>query len=66
MLSAYVTINLIGGPRFKLVVSLVYDTSMNFEWPKAAALAFILLALGLAGAAAIFLLLRPYRAQGKP
>jgi putative spermidine/putrescine transport system permease protein len=65
MLSAYVTINLIGGPRFKLLVSLVYDTAMTFEWPKAAALAFVLLALGLAGAAAIFAVLRPYRSQGR-
>jgi ABC-type spermidine/putrescine transport system permease subunit I len=38
---------------------------MTFEWPKAAALAFVLLALGLAGAAAIFAVLRPYRSQGR-
>lgn len=65
MLSAYVTITLVGGPRFKLLVSLVYDSAMNFEWPRAAALAFVLLAVGLFGASLLFALLRPDRVQGR-
>ena len=44
-LSAYVTITLLGGPRSKLLVSLVYDSVVAFQWPQAAALAFVLLAM---------------------
>ena len=47
-LSAYVTITLLGGPRSKLLVSMVYDSVVGFQWPRAAALAFILLAMALA------------------
>lgn len=65
MLSAYVTIALLGGPRYKLLVSLIYDSVVAFQWPKAAALAFILLALALAGALLIQLVLRPQRVRGK-
>lgn len=63
-LSAYVTISLIGGARNKLLVSMVYDSAMAFQWPRAAALAFVLLAVGLVGAGAIFAILRPNRARG--
>jgi ABC-type spermidine/putrescine transport system permease subunit I len=45
-LSAYVTITLLGGPRMKLLVSLVFDQVGAFRWPLAAALAFVLLGLG--------------------
>ena len=58
-LSAYITISLLGGPRFKLLVSLVFDTMQNFQWAKAGALAFILLALALVAATSLILLLRP-------
>ena len=63
-LSAYVTITLLGGPRSKLLVSMIYDGVTAFQWPHAAALAFILLALALALTAAILALLRPGRVQG--
>ncbi len=63
-LSAYVTITLLGGPRSKLLVSLVYDSVTAFEWPRAAALAFVLLAVALIVAAAILAVLRPRRVQG--
>jgi len=32
-LSAYVTITLLGGPRMKLLVSLVFDSVSGFRWP---------------------------------
>lgn len=64
-LSAYVTITLLGGPRMKLLVSLVFDSVAAFRWPLAAALSFVLLALALLVAAAILALLRPGRIQGK-
>jgi len=63
-LSAYVTITLLGGPRSKLLVSMVYDGVTAFQWPHAAALAFILLALALVLTALILALLRPGRVQG--
>ncbi|HXR56560.1 MAG TPA: ABC transporter permease [Casimicrobiaceae bacterium] len=63
-LSAYVTITLLGGPRSKLLVSLVYDSVTAFQWPRAAALAFVLLALALAFTGLILALLRPGRVQG--
>ena len=63
-LSAYVTITLLGGPRSKLLVSMIYDGVTAFQWPHAAALAFILLALALALTALILTLLRPGRVQG--
>lgn len=65
-LSAYVTITLLGGPRSKLLVSLVYDSVVSFSWPQAAALAFTLLALALATSALIMALLRPGRVTGGP
>lgn len=65
MLSAYVTIALLGGPRYKLLVSMIYDSVVAFQWPKAAAIAFILLAIALAGALIIQLVLRPQRVRGK-
>jgi putative spermidine/putrescine transport system permease protein len=64
-LSAYVTITLLGGPRMKLLVSLVFDSVGAFRWPLAAALAFVLLAVALAVGGLILLLLRPQRVQGK-
>ena len=63
-LSAYVTITLLGGPRSKLLVSMIYDAVTAFQWSHAAALAFILLALALAATALILALLRPGRVQG--
>jgi putative spermidine/putrescine transport system permease protein len=63
-LSAYVTITLLGGPRSKLLVSMIYDGVTAFQWPHAAALAFILLALALVLTALILALLRPGRVQG--
>jgi putative spermidine/putrescine transport system permease protein len=63
-LSAYVTITLLGGPRSKLLVSMIYDGVTAFQWPHAAALAFILLALALALTALILAVLRPRRVQG--
>jgi putative spermidine/putrescine transport system permease protein len=64
MLSAYVTIALLGGPRFKLLVSLVFDSAATFRWPRAAALSFVLLAIALAIAALIQLIMRPQKVQG--
>jgi len=63
-LSAYVTITLVGGPRSKLLVSLIYDSVTAFQWPRAAALAFVLLGLALAFTALMLALLRPGRVQG--
>lgn len=63
-LSAYVTITLLGGPRSKLLVSLIYDNVTAFQWPRAAALAFVLLALALVFTGLILALLRPGRVQG--
>ena len=65
MLSAYVTVALFGGSRYKLLVSLIYDSVVAFQWPKAAAIAFILLAIAIAGAVLIQLVLRPQRVRGK-
>ncbi|MEX6508646.1 ABC transporter permease [Jiella sp. M17.18] len=64
-LSAYVTITLLGGPRFKLLVSLVYDSVTTLQWPKAASLSFVLLAFALIVGALIQAGLRPQRVQGK-
>lgn len=64
MLSAYVTIALLGGPRFKLLVSLVYDSVTAFNWPRAAAFSFILLVLALILSALIQLVIRPNRVKG--
>lgn len=63
-LSAYVTITLLGGPRSKVLVSLVYDSVTAFEWPRAAALAFVLLVLALIVTGLILAALRPRRVQG--
>jgi putative spermidine/putrescine transport system permease protein len=63
-LSAYVTITLLGGPRSKLLVSMIYDSVVSFQWPRAAALAFILLAMALALTGVIMTVLRPARVQG--
>jgi putative spermidine/putrescine transport system permease protein len=63
-LSAYVTITLLGGPRSKLLVSLIYDSVTAFQWPRAAALAVVLLALALAFTGLLLALLRPARVQG--
>jgi len=63
-LSAYVTITLLGGPRSKLLVSMVYDSVTAFEWPRAAALAFVLLAIALVVTGLILGVLRPRRVQG--
>jgi putative spermidine/putrescine transport system permease protein len=62
-LSAYVTIALLGGPRSKLLVSLVYDNVVAFQWPLAAAISFVLLGIALAVTALILGVLRPGRAQ---
>ena len=62
-LSAYVTIALLGGPRFKLLVSLVFDSASIAMWPRAAALSFVLLALALVIAVAVQGLFRISRAQ---
>lgn len=64
-LSAYVTVALLGGPRSKLLVSLVYDAVVVFQWPRAASLAFVLLALALAATAVILAIVRPQRVQGR-
>jgi len=63
-LSAYVTITLLGGPRSKLLVSMIYDSVVSFQWPRAAALAFILLAIALLLTGIIMAVLRPARVQG--
>ncbi len=64
-LSAYVTIALLGGPRYKLLVSFVFDSVSSFRWPRAAAFAFTLLLLALIISAAIQLIVRPGRVQGR-
>lgn len=64
-LSAYVAIVLLGGPRMKLLVSLVFDNAGVFRWPLAAAISFVLLAIALGASAVIMLLLRPQRVQGR-
>jgi ABC-type spermidine/putrescine transport system permease subunit I len=64
-LSAYVTIALLGGPRYKLLVSLVFDNVTTFRWPRAAALSFALLLIALIIAVAIQIAIRPQRVQGK-
>lgn len=64
-LSAYVSISLLGGPRYKLLVSMVFDSVTTFRWPRAAALSFILLLIALIVAVAIQLIIRPQRVQGK-
>ncbi len=63
-LSAYVTISLLGGPRFKMLVSLVFDSVVTFQWPRAAALSFVLLLLALIGGAVILAITRPRRMRG--
>jgi putative spermidine/putrescine transport system permease protein len=63
-LSAYVTVTLLGGPQSKMLVSLVYDGVVAFQWPRAAALAFVLLTLALAVAGLIQAVLRPQRVGG--
>lgn len=63
-LSAYVTITVLGGPRSKLLVSLIYDSVVAFQWPRAAALAFILLTVALILTGVILAVLRPARVQG--
>ena len=65
MLSAYVTIALLGGPRFKLLVSMVYDSVVAFQWPRAAALSFILLVIALIFAALVQAVLKPHKVQGR-
>jgi len=64
-LSAYVTIALLGGPRFSLLVSMVYRSAMAFQWTFSAALAFVLLGVALGVGALIMLVLRPGRVQGR-
>src|SRR5713101_1387211 len=64
-LSAYVTVTLLGGPQSKMLVSLVYDGVVAFQWPRAAALAFVLLALALIVAGLIQAVLRPQRVGGR-
>jgi ABC-type spermidine/putrescine transport system permease subunit I len=63
-LSAYVTITLLGGPRSKLLVSMIYDHVTAFQWPRAAALSFILLGLALVLTGIVLGVLRPARVQG--
>jgi putative spermidine/putrescine transport system permease protein len=64
-LSAYVTITVLGGPRTKLLVSLVFDSVASFRWPLAAALSFVLLGVALAFSGLILALLRPQKVQGR-
>ena len=64
-LSAYVTITVLGGPRAKLLVSLVFDSVASFRWPLAAALSFVLLAIALAFSGLILAVLRPQKVQGR-
>lgn len=64
MLSAYVTISLLGGPRYKLLVSLVFDSASTFRWPRAAALSFVLLLIALVLGVLIQLVMRPRRVKG--
>jgi putative spermidine/putrescine transport system permease protein len=63
-LSAYVTVTLLGGPRSKLLVSLIYDHVTAFQWPRAAALSFVLLALALVLTGLVLAALRPARVHG--
>jgi putative spermidine/putrescine transport system permease protein len=63
-LSAYVTIALLGGSRYKLLVSAVFDAVGTLQWPQAASLSFILLVVALVCGALIQLVLRPQRVQG--
>ncbi len=65
MLSAYVTVSLLGGPRYKLLVSMVFDQVVAFQWPRAAAFAFVLLMIAMAGGLLIQLVLRPQRVGGR-
>jgi putative spermidine/putrescine transport system permease protein len=62
-LSAYVTVTVLGGPQSKMLVSLVYDSVVAFQWPRAAALAFVLLCIALAVSAMILAALRPGRVR---
>lgn len=64
-LSAYVTVTLLGGPPSKLLVSLVYDSVVSFQWPRAAALAFVLLVVALVVCGLILAVLRPERVRGR-
>ncbi|HQS45726.1 MAG: hypothetical protein B7Y12_01710 [Rhizobiales bacterium 24-66-13] len=64
-LSAYITVSLLGGPRFKLLVSLVFDAVQTFQWAKASVLSFILLALALGVSVILILALRPAGAGGR-
>jgi putative spermidine/putrescine transport system permease protein len=64
-LSAYVTVQLLGGPQSKMLVSLVYDAVMTFVWPRAAALAFTLLAISLGVSAGMLRAIRPQRVEGR-
>ena len=64
-LSAYVTITVLGGPRAKLLVSLVFDSVASFRWPLAAALSFVLLGIALAFSGLILAVLRPQKVQGR-
>jgi putative spermidine/putrescine transport system permease protein len=64
-LSAYVSISLLGGPRYKLLVSMVFDVASTAQWPKAAALSFVLLAVALILGKTIQTLLRPQRVEGR-
>jgi putative spermidine/putrescine transport system permease protein len=63
-LSAYVTIALLGGPRFKLLVSLVFDSTATARWPRAAALSFVLLFFAIVIAVVLQFILRPRRTGG--
>jgi putative spermidine/putrescine transport system permease protein len=64
-LSAYVTVSLLGGPRSKLLVNLVYDQVISFNWPRAAALSFVMLAIALTFGALVQVVLRPGKISGK-
>jgi putative spermidine/putrescine transport system permease protein len=64
-LSAYVTITVLGGPRTKLLVSLVFDSVASFRWPLAAALSFVLLAIARLFSGLILAVLRPQKVQGR-
>jgi ABC-type spermidine/putrescine transport system permease subunit I len=48
-----------------MLVSLVYDSVMTFVWPRAAALAFVLLAISLAVTTVMLKGIRPQRVQGR-
>lgn len=64
-LSAYVSIALLGGARYKLLVSLVFDATSTAQWPKAATLSFVLLGVALVLGKIIQMVLRPQRVQGR-